>query len=177
MGDTATNVERTRRRAGSMRLVRVCVAFVALQVAVVTVMLAHARGVTAGLLTMVTVVVVITVAMEASFKRAEVRAAEAAPRSGSRAGSRAGELPRRPRERFSPLIQRAYYLARNDSSASHIARSCDIPEAFAVLIIDDVRRTAPRRGRAARNASGRAARNSSGRAHSDGRKPKNPPAI
>jgi hypothetical protein len=70
------------------------------------------------------------VSTEAGFRRSErERAADA----------RAGKLARRPREHVSPLIQRAYHLARDDQSASHIAGSCDIPEAFARLIIDDVR--------------------------------------
>ena len=161
MGDTATNSLRSRRRAGSVRLRWICGAFVALQISVVTMMPPNLRGITAGLLTMVTIVTLIVVAMEVSFKRAAVRADEAAARSA--------DLPRRPRERVSPLIQRAYHLARGGAPASHIAASCDVPEAFAVLIIDDVRRAAASR-------KGRAARNSSSRPHGAGRRPKHPPA-
>jgi hypothetical protein len=157
MRDAATDSERSRRRTGRKWLFGICGAFVALQILVVTLLPPHARSIAAGLLTMVTVVVLITVAMEVSFKRAEVRATEGTAYVAPR--------PRLPRERASPLMQRAYYLARHDASASHIARSCDIPEAFAVLVIDDVRRSAPRKGRAARTASARS--------DNDRRRPKN----
>jgi hypothetical protein len=159
MRDTATDSVRSHRRADGFRLAGICGAFVALQITVVTMMPPRLRGVTAGLLTMVTVVGVIVVAMEVSFKRAAMRAADATARPAG--------LPRRPRERVSPLIQRAYYLARRDASAPLIARTCDVPEAFAALIIDDVRRTASREGRTTRDPSGRP--------HDDGRKPENPP--
>lgn len=133
MRQTATRSARARQRAGRSALGWVCGAFVALQLIVVTVLPPQVRGVVAGLLTMLTVVGVLVVAMEASFKRAGMRAAESS--------ARLAEAPRRPRERVSPLIQRAYYLARHNVPASHIAGSCQIPEAFAVLIVDDVRRS------------------------------------
>jgi len=155
MRDTATNSMRSRRRAGSARLGWICGAFVVLQITVVTLMPPRLREITAGLLTMVTIVAVIVVAMESV--------------SSDEAAARSADLPRRPREGVSPLIQRSYHLARSGAPASRIATSCDVPEAFAVLIIDDVRRAASRRGRAARN--------SSSRPHSAGRRPKNPPAI
>lgn len=155
MRDTATNSMRSRRRAGRARLGWICGAFVVLQIAVVTLTPPRLREITAGLLTTVTIVAVVVVAREVGFKR--------------RAAARGAGLPRRPREGASPLVQRAYHLARSGAPASRIATSCDVPEAFAVLIIDDVRRAASRRGRAARN--------SSGRPHSAGRRPKNPPAI
>ncbi|MFL6113563.1 MAG: hypothetical protein ACJ786_19695 [Catenulispora sp.] len=138
-----------------------CTALVALQITIVTLVPAHLRAITAGLLMMMTIAAVIVVAMEVSFKRAAVRAAEATARLTDR--------PRQPRGQVSPLIQQAYDLARSDASAAYIARNCEIPHAFATLIVDDVRRTASRKGRAPRN--------SSGRPHSGSPRPKNPPAI
>lgn len=165
MRDDAMEWARAEQRVGRIWICWICGVFVALQITIVAFMPPHARWITSGLLTMVTIVAVITVAMEASFKRAAARAAVAAADAG------VADEPRfrRPRERVSPLIQRAYYLARGDQSASHIAGSCDIPEAFAALIIDDVRRTASRKGRTLRDSSGRTS--------GGGRAPRNPPAI
>lgn len=162
MRDTATDSVRPRRRTGPAQLGWICGAFVALQILVVALLPPHLRGITAGLLTMVTIVAVIAAAMEISFQRAGARASR--PAAGT-AGTTA--LPRRPRERVSPLIQQAYRLARSSAPASHIADSCEIPEAFAALIIDDVRRAGSRRKRAARDAPG---------PRHGGRSPGNPPA-
>jgi hypothetical protein len=143
MSQAATSSARSRRRAGGIRLRWICGAFVVLQIIVVTVMPPRARGVTAGLLTVLSIVAVLVMALEASFKRAAERAAAAS--------TRVTEPSRRTRERGSPHMQRAYYMARNGESASHIARSCEIPEAFAVLIVDEVRRAGSRKGPTARN--------------------------
>jgi hypothetical protein len=116
--------------AGGTGRREICAAFVVAEVTVLSVVPPQGRWIMAGMLAAVTAVLLIAVSMEAGFRRSErERAADA----------RAGKLPRRPREHVSPLIQRAYHLARDDQSASHIAGSCDIPEAFARLIIDDVR--------------------------------------
>lgn len=123
---------------GRAPLATICCAFVAVQILVVAFVPLNLRVITAGLLTVAAFMVVVIVALEAGFKRAEARAAQAT------AG--VPDLPRRrPRERISPHIQRAYRLARDDASAPLIAGCCDIPVAFAVLIIDDVRRDASRK--------------------------------
>lgn len=150
-----------QRRSGSAQLGAICCVFVALQILVMMFVPFHLRAIAAGLLTVATFMVVVVVALEASFKRAEARAAQAT--------ARVPDLPRRrPRERISPHIQRAYRLARNDASAALIAGCCEIPVAFAVLIIDDVRRNAPSTGRAER-------RPASGRSRGDRRSSKNRP--
>jgi hypothetical protein len=115
-----------------------------LQIVAVVVTPPHLRWITAGLLAMATIAAVLALAIEASFRRAAARTAEATTRAADLRGSS---------EPISPLLQRAYYLARNGSPASRIAGACDIPEAFAALIIDDVRRTASRRGRRGRRIS------------------------
>src|SRR3954470_9883271 len=105
MRDTATNSQRPQRRSGGTLLGGMLGAFLALQITVLMLMPPHVRGITAGLLTMVTIVALIVVAMEGGFKRAAERAAEATARA-------AEPPPRRPRGQVSPLIQRAYRLAR-----------------------------------------------------------------
>lgn len=147
MRDNAEDSLRSHRRSGTFRLAGICGAFVALQITVVTVLPPQKRGVTAALLTMMTIVVLIVVAIELALKRAAERPAEeaAAPLAGR---------PRRADEQVSPLIQQAYHLARREAPPSYIARRCEIPQALAVLILDDVRRTA-RKGRAARDPFGR----------------------
>lgn len=159
--DRAAETERLRRRSGMGPFGTICCVFVAMQILVMMFVPFHLRAIVAGLLTVATFMVVIVVALEASFKRAEARAAQAT--------ARVPDLPRRrPRERVSPHVQRAYRLARNDASAALIAGCCDIPHAFAVLIIDDVRRNASSKGRAER-------RPASGRSRGDRRGPKNRP--
>ena len=134
--DRPADSARSQRRADSSGLGAVCLAVVVAEIMVVAVMPPHARYIMAGLLTMVTAVPLLAVAMDGSSKRAE--RAERVAEAG------AASLPRRPRERVSLLVQRAYYLARDGQSTSFIAGSCDIPEAFAALIVDDVRRTPSR---------------------------------
>ena len=161
MRDAATESVRPQRRSGSAQLGTICCVFVAVQILVMMFVPFHLRAIVAALLTVATFMVVVVVALEASFKRAEARAAQAT--------ARVPDLPRRrPRERISPHIQRAYRLARNDASASLIAGCCEIPVAFAVLIIDDVRRNASSKGRAER-------RPTSGRSRGERRGPKNRP--
>lgn len=161
MRDAAMKSSRSRQRSGIGPLGTICCVFVAMQILVMMFVPFHLRAIAAALLTVATFMVVVVVALEASFKRAEARAAQAT--------ARVPDLPRRrPRERISPHIQRAYRLARNDASAVLIAGCCDIPVAFAVLIIDDVRRNASSKGRAER-------RSTSGRSRGDRRGPKHRP--
>jgi cobalamin biosynthesis protein CobD/CbiB len=134
--DRPAESARSQRRADSSGLGAICLAVVVAEIMVVAVMPPHARYIMAGLLAMVTAVPLLAVAMDGRSKQAE--RAERVAKAG------AANPLRRPRERVSLLVQRAYYLARDDQSASFIAGSCDIPEAFAALIVDDVRRTPSR---------------------------------
>jgi hypothetical protein len=144
MRETATDSVRSRRRVGRTRLSTICGATLVPQIITVALVPPHLRWAATALLAVTTFTVTIVLAVEISFSHAAVQAAGAA-------AARAD--PRGPSEPINPLIQRAYYMARHDLPASHIAKTCDIPEAFAALIIDDVRQAAPRHGgRKARRA-------------------------
>jgi hypothetical protein len=135
--DTAAESVGSRRRVVRTRLGGTCGAILASQVVIVALMPSGLRWITVGLFATTTIMALTVVALEISFRRAAARFSEAVLRIVEVRG---------PLERLSPLVQRAYYMARRGWPASFIAGSCDIPEAFAALIIDDVRRSGPRRG-------------------------------